>query len=132
MRLYSAQTDATQIIKACLQHAATSVAHLEQALACLEEALQVQLLTKSHLDLLLKQGVDGTDPRLRKVIAEALLQRRIKEMVEMEGEVFWDTSFILCAEYQLFLDEQDQQRNAYQPDHWKERQFPTGEAFFLS
>jgi energy-coupling factor transporter ATP-binding protein EcfA2 len=132
IRLYSAQTDATQIIEACLSYvkpSQPSVPPLELALWCYEEALQIHPTLKPKLDGIIERGVENADPALRKVVAETLLKRRIKEMVPMEGGVYGDTSLILCAEYQLFLDEQYQQGNAHQPEHWKEKHFSAGEAF---
>ena len=47
-------------------------------------------------------------------------------MIRLDNEVSITTSLISCAEYQLFLDEQ-QQKAYYQPDHWTSRHFPPGQ-----
>ena len=39
-------------------------------------------------------------------------------MILLDGEVYSTTSLINSTEYQLFLDEQQQEKD-YQPDHWK-------------
>jgi energy-coupling factor transporter ATP-binding protein EcfA2 len=131
IRLYCAQTDATQIIEACLSQIKpthSSVAYLELALECFEEAFQVHPTLKQGMDKVIEQGARHTDPALRTVVAETLLKRRLKEMIPMEGEVYRDSSLINCIEYQLFLDECNQQDNAYQPEHWHAPTFLPGEA----
>ena len=49
-------------------------------------------------------------------------------MVPLNNEVYIDTSLITCAKYQLFLDEQQSQNHKYQPDHWRDYRFPSGQA----
>jgi energy-coupling factor transporter ATP-binding protein EcfA2 len=127
-RLYCAQTDATNVIEACHNHAAPSIDHLMLALECHEEALKVQPVVKLQIDRLIERGAEDTDPQRRGVVAEILLARRLKEMVLVQDGVYRNASLILCAEYQLFLDEQRAQGEYYQPDHWMKVQFPSGQA----
>ena len=98
------------------------------AFECHEEALLVQPTIKPQLDRILEQGAEDADPQRRKVVAETLLKRRLKEMVPLQEGIYPDTSLILCAEYQSFLDEQCAQGQYYQPDHWNKVLFPPGQA----
>ncbi len=91
IRLYCAQTDATRVIEACLNHTAPSISHLTLAFECQEEALKVQPTIKPQLDRVLEQGVEDTDPQRKKVIAETLLRRRLKEMVPVQEGIYQDT-----------------------------------------
>jgi hypothetical protein len=49
-------------------------------------------------------------------------------MVGGRNETAIDTSLITCGEYQLFLDETRLMREAYQPDHWKDTCYISGQA----
>ena len=125
IRLYCAQADATQLIAACLTANRPSIQALQLALECQHEALKIQQSIRSHLDTLLTQGIEDQDEERRRVIAEALLARRLQQMVHLQKEIYFDTSLITCAEYQLFLDERMAHGTSYQPDHWKTSTFPS-------
>jgi Sulfatase-modifying factor enzyme 1 len=49
-------------------------------------------------------------------------------MALYEGEIYVDTSLITCAEYQLFIDNQQARGKWHQPDHWKQASFEKGQA----
>ncbi len=125
IRLYCAQAEATPIIDACLQRAMTSVPALVLALECKEEALSVQAETAKSLEDLLTSGLENADSQRRRVTAEAILARRLKQMVRLTGEIYVDSSLISCAEYQLFLDLQAR-GSWHQPDHWEQTSFKAG------
>jgi hypothetical protein len=127
IRLYCAQADATPIIRVCLTQTFLSLEALTLAIECVEEARNVLASVKERLYTLLKQGADDVDPARRRVIAEALLTRRLRQMHPFQGTACADTSLITCAEYQLFLDQQRVQGNVYTPDHWRDITFPAGQ-----
>jgi hypothetical protein len=127
IRLYCAQADATAIILACLAGDRPSVSVLTLALQCDEEKLKIQPAAKAQLDTLLKTGVEDPDPERRRLIAEALLTRRVQQMAHVRGETYIDTWLITWAEYQLFLDEKRAQGVSYRPDHWMADSFPQGQ-----
>ncbi|MBV8821430.1 MAG: NACHT domain-containing protein, partial [Ktedonobacteraceae bacterium] len=104
IRLYCAMADATPIINACLTDDYPSATSIELAIDCDKEALQVQPEARARLGTLLKEGVEDLDPERQHVIAGALLARRLRRMVHLHNETYGDTSFITCAEYQVFLD----------------------------
>lgn len=127
IRLYCAQADATAIIEACLANNPPSARALALALDCAEEKLTIEPAVKEALDTLLEKGREDPDPQRRRVIAEALLRRRLDQMVHLHDEIFVDTSFVTCTEYQLFLDERLAQGRYHQPDHWPSPTFPQGQ-----
>lgn len=126
IRLYCAQTNASTIISACLIKEPPSVLALTLALECLEDARNIQKEVKQHLDHIIEQGIEDRDPERRRVVAEALLTRRLRQMRPLNEQTEVDTSLVTCAEYQLFLDEQGALGNQLQPDHWEQSHFPPG------
>lgn len=126
IRLYCAQADATNIIQVALTSQPLSAKALFLAFDCVEEKLTIDPSVKKQLEMLLEQDGEDADSERRRVIAEALLHRRLERMVHLHNEVFIDTSLITCAEYQLFLDEQSMLGYHYQPKYWTTGQFPQG------
>jgi energy-coupling factor transporter ATP-binding protein EcfA2 len=126
IRLYSAQSDASTLIAACLRGNPPSIPALTLALECQQEALKIQPEVRTQLEMLLEQGSEDIDPERRHLVAEALLARRLREMVPLSEMVYRDTSLVTCAEYQLFLDEQRTQNIFCQPDHWQSAMFRPG------
>lgn len=59
-----------------------------------------------RLQDLVEFGLENPDLERRRVVAEALLARRQKQMLPHDGGIFIDTSLVTCAEYQLFIDDQ--------------------------
>ena len=127
IRLYCALADASGIIEACLAHHPPPAGALALAVDCDEERLTIEPVVKEQLDTLLEKGREDPDPERRRVIAEALLRRRLDQMVHLHDAVFVDTSFITCAEYQLFLEERSAQGRYHQPEHWSTTTFPPGQ-----
>lgn len=125
IRLYCAKADATAIIEACLQ--ATTTETLILALECQREALRVEQATQHRLQMVIDQGIEDADLERRRVTAEVLLSQRLRQMYALDERTFIATSLVTHAEYQLFLDERQQQGEHYQPDHWETGQFPVGQ-----
>lgn len=66
---------------------------------------------------------------LRRIAAEVLLTRRLKRsFIPIDEKREIDSSFITCAEYQLFLDDMRVKDEYYQPYHWAGIRFPKGKA----
>lgn len=126
IRLYSAQADATNIIKACLTRKKPSVVALTLAMECLDEAREVKPELRTIFDKL-AQSVDHERPDVRHLAAEVLLTLRLRRLVRVDENKYIDSSFITYAEYQIFLDEESAYANYYLPDHWTQPRFPTGE-----
>jgi hypothetical protein len=60
--------------------------------------------------------------------AQVLLARRLNNLRRISEAVEIDTSYITCAEYQLFIDAQKAEGKYVQPDHWNADRFPAGTA----
>ncbi len=127
IRLYCAMADATSIIAECLKEDRPSVSIVELAIYCDEEAREVQPKVRTRLETLLKQGIEDSEPERQHVIAGALLTKRLRGMIHLKEETYTDTSFITCAEYQVFIDEQRARGRYFQPDHWTSYHFPLGQ-----
>ncbi|MEM7537913.1 MAG: NACHT domain-containing protein [Chloroflexota bacterium] len=125
-RLYSAQADATPIIAACLAEDPPPIAALTLAIECNEEAREVDVELRKHLQAVLDEGVEDPDPNRRRLVGETLLALRLRRLVRVEDHTHIDPTYITHAEYQLFLDEMRGQGSYHQPDHWLQHTFPTG------
>src|SRR5262249_8036035 len=80
IRLYCAQADATPVIAACLMKASSSVEALTIALECLQEARNVQAEVRQQLNMVIDQGIEDSNSERRRVVAEALLSQRLRQM----------------------------------------------------
>jgi hypothetical protein len=86
--LYCAMDDATPIITACLSGDHPSAPALELAFDCYTEARKVQPNVRDMLEILLREGMEDADPERQHVIAEALLARRLRQMVHLKEETY--------------------------------------------
>lgn len=126
IRLYAAQTNATNIIRACVMRETASIPALTLAVECIEEALEVEDdYRKIPAELI--HSIENDNPEIRRIGAEVLLQLRIRRLVRVDESTYADSSLVTQAEYQLFLDELRAQGSFRQPDHWEEMQFTSGE-----
>ncbi|MBK8905407.1 MAG: NACHT domain-containing protein [Anaerolineaceae bacterium] len=126
IRLYAAQTNATNIIRACVMRETASIPALTLAVECIEEALEVEDdFRKIPAELV--QSIENDNPEIRRIGAEVLLQLRLRRLVRLDESTYADRSLVTQAEYQLFLDELRAQGSYRQPDHWQGMQFASGE-----
>ncbi len=88
----------------------------------------MQPSVQAAFDERLLNGLESTDKALFKLAAETHLSRRLSKLLRINENKSIDTSYISCAEYQLFIDEQRQQNKYYQPDHWLNSRFSDGMA----
>lgn len=125
IRLYAAQVDATNIVRACLNKRIPSIQALTLAMECLEEAREVHAELRNIFDRL-AQSVDHQNPEVRRISAEVRLALRIRRMMRVDEDRYVDNSFVTHAEYQLFLDESRRYDRYFQPDHWQGYMFFSG------
>lgn len=126
VRLYAAQTNATNIIRACVMRETASIPALTLAVECIEEALEVEDdFRKIPAELV--QSIENENPEIRRIGAEVLLQLRVRRLVRLDESTYADSSLVTQAEYQLFLDELRARGSYRQPDHWQGMQFISGE-----
>jgi hypothetical protein len=129
IKLYSARSDATQIITTCLDQDPPTAAALSLAIQCLEEAHQVQPRLRELTEKILLQNAEDPDPEMRKIIAQALLSNRIKHLAALSPSISIDSKPLTNAEYQLFIDEMLWRgKGDFHPIHWSEKSFPPGTA----
>jgi energy-coupling factor transporter ATP-binding protein EcfA2 len=125
IRLYAAQVDATNIVRACLARQTPSIQALTLAMECLEEAREVQSELRNIFERLAK-SVDHPNSGVRKISAEVRLTLRTRRMIRVDDDRYIDNSFITNAEYQLFIDDERRLNKYHQPDHWRGYEFFTG------
>ncbi|MEM7336042.1 MAG: NACHT domain-containing protein [Chloroflexota bacterium] len=125
IRLYAAQSDATNVIKACLARRRPSVPALTLAMECLEEAREVRPEMRAIFKRI-ADSVDHPSADVRQTAAEVFLMLRLRRFVRIDEEKYVDTSLISNGEYQLFLQESRANRAYHQPDHWQAFTFEMG------
>ncbi len=125
IRLYAAQSDATNVVKACLSLKQPSVVALTLAMECLEEAREVKPELRSIFNRI-AQSVEHERPDVRRLAAEVLLTLRLRRLVRVDEDKYIDSSPVTHAEYQLFLEEEAVYANYHVPEHWPTNQFPEG------
>ena len=59
-------------------------------------------------------------PEHQQPTAETYLANRLRQMVRLDDETYWDTTRITNAEYQLFLDETQSEEEDFRPAHWED------------
>ncbi|HEX7679408.1 MAG TPA: NACHT domain-containing protein, partial [Thermoanaerobaculia bacterium] len=127
LSLFAAQSDATGIVAACLDNVRSATA-LALALECGEEARELRPDVRARLDQVLSDEVESPYVERRRIVAEALLARRLRSLVRLDDNRYIDDALITHAEYQLFLDELHGRREFRQPDHWTAYQYEAGSA----
>ncbi len=122
IRLYCARNDASTIIEACLENNASNVGRFVLAVQCSDEALKVEPHIRNKVKDFVSQSADSTDPNVWGLVVRAKLKMRLGEIkTPIDDDTFVDSSPITCAEYQLFIEEF--QDDEYTPDHWVKRRF---------
>ncbi len=125
IRLYSAQSDGSPIVKACLEAARPST--LSLAYACSQEGM-LEADVAEELEGVLIGGLEAPEPKRRALAAEVMLELRLRDLLRLNDSVEIDTSYISCAEYQLFIDEKRAAGEYRRPDHWRNQRFAEGTA----
>ncbi|MEM9276630.1 MAG: SUMF1/EgtB/PvdO family nonheme iron enzyme [Cyanobacteria bacterium P01_F01_bin.143] len=103
IRLYSAQSDASNLITAALQE--NTVSALKLALDCTEEGLSIKPEIRQQLTDKLDKGLESSEPEVFKLAVEVKLAKRLSSLLRIDEERAIDTSYITCAEYQLFVNQ---------------------------
>ncbi|MDJ0797909.1 MAG: SUMF1/EgtB/PvdO family nonheme iron enzyme [Calothrix sp. MO_167.B12] len=113
IRLYAAQGDATNLIRKAIEN--PTVTSLILALDCLQESLKVEPAVRERLEEMLEEGLESPEPKIAKLAAKVKLSRRLNNLREIDENLEIDASYITCAEYQLFVDEQLNSQSRFQP-----------------
>jgi energy-coupling factor transporter ATP-binding protein EcfA2 len=126
IRLYSAQADASPIVEKCLVSDRPVISALLLATDCEAEALKLRGDLRERLRKITEGAVEDLEPERRRLAAEHMLARRIRDMRRVDDNHYLDTSPVTHAEYQLFSDERRAHSDFRQPDHWSSYEFPKG------
>jgi len=126
IRLYCAQTDASNVISSCLN--SSNAGTLSLAIDCMDEAREVSPETRAKYEKVMEKGVEDPDLERRKLIATTFLNRRMYTMQRINDNTYIDNTVVSCAEFQLFFDEMREQGKYFQPDNWNSYQYPYGQA----
>ena len=126
IRLYAVQSDATALIQAALDKPSNIT--LQLALDCQTEGFSADPDVREQLEKQIITGLHSSDPDTATLAAEVKLGRRLNNLLRLDDAKAIDKELISCAEYQLFIDEMQQEGKAYQPDHWTTKRFQDGMA----
>jgi hypothetical protein len=125
--LYVARADATPVIETCLAiDDAEDVNSLLLAVACMDEAREVDPETQVRLEQMLAEALNGQDPQRVGFIAKACLQQRVQNVIRIDEKQAVDVSLLTNAEYQLFINDALAQGKRHVPAHWSENHYPAG------
>jgi NACHT domain len=128
LKLWASIDNANPILKACLSK--NTVASLTLAAEILDEGpYQASEVLLSEIVARIDAGLDSADLARFHLAAEVYLNRHLKKPFQpLSEQIELDKDFIVCAEFQLFIDERQQQGKYYQPVHWNNERFSQGEA----
>jgi len=126
IRLYAAQSDTTELIRAALKN--QTLVSMTLAYDCLEEGLSADPEVQQQLVDTFEKGLESDNADLARFAAEVKLARRIKRLLRMDDDTEIDMGYVSCAEYQLFLDDTREAGQVFKPDHWPENRFAAGMA----
>ncbi|HIK08706.1 MAG TPA: NACHT domain-containing protein [Oscillatoriaceae cyanobacterium M33_DOE_052] len=120
VRFYAAMSDASNVIRTAMAHPAT----FKLASDCLREGSCFQPELREQFDLVVEAYLESSSPEIFQPAALVLLAERLHRLEKLSGAVVVDTSYITCAEYQLFVDDRLAVGQQRQPDFWPDRRFP--------
>ena len=103
IRLYSAQSDASNLVIAALEE--NTVSALKLALDCTEEGLSIRPEIRQQLTDKLDKGLESSEPEVFKLAVEVKLAKRLSSLLRIDEERAIDTCYITWAEYQLFVNQ---------------------------
>lgn len=128
-RLYAAQSDASNLIRALLNHQPIQAALIALAIDC--EGLAKRISDSSvrpALRSLLTEVAEDHDHPAWAAVAEALLRRRLTDVTIINDQTQVLNQPITYSDYQLFMD-RSTENYRLTPFHWdEERIFQTGTA----
>jgi energy-coupling factor transporter ATP-binding protein EcfA2 len=124
IRLYAAQTNATSVVQACLGKSRDNIITLTLAYEISTEARSIDPAIRDELNKTLVAEQGSSDPERQRLGTEVMLARRLGNLLRISKAVEIDSSYITCAEYQLFINEKQKLGEYHQPDHWSSMSFP--------
>jgi hypothetical protein len=132
IRLYAAQSNASRIVQKAEELALAPEGNpvaFKLVYDCLIEAKYIDPNLRNRLENSLDIYLESEDIILRSHAAQVKLDRRLERLMQVDRYVEVDSEYLLCCEYQLFVDDQRNFQNKhYQPDHWQDYKFPPNKA----
>jgi predicted NACHT family NTPase len=98
IRLYVAQADGSAVVSACIAQDRPPLEALLLATDCAREALELRTDLRDRLRHLTEESLEDSDPERRRLAAEVTLAQRLKNMVRVQDDVFFDHSPVTYAE----------------------------------
>ena len=118
IRLYAAQVNASNLVSAVVNMSPPSINAFLVVADYEEEGWRLDQNVRQKLEEKLNDNLNSSDPKFFQLAAQVKLVRRLSKLVRIDEELEIDNdSYITCAEYQLFLD-----------DEGNNNRFPTGDA----
>lgn len=102
IRLYAAQSNATELIEAAITR--ESISALALAYDCVEEGAEVDPDVRQALLNALEAGLTSTNPGQFNLAVNVKLARRLRRFVRVDDALQIDNSYVTWAEYQRFLE----------------------------
>jgi formylglycine-generating enzyme required for sulfatase activity len=107
IRLYAAQiNNASNLMRAVINMPSPSVNAFVLVSDYEEEGWRIDPQLRQQLIDKLDAGLESNDPEIFKLAAQVKLTRRLNNLQPINENLEIDTSYITCAEYQLFIDVQ--------------------------
>jgi formylglycine-generating enzyme required for sulfatase activity/energy-coupling factor transporter ATP-binding protein EcfA2 len=113
IRLYAAQNEATNLIRAALDH--PSLVSLKLVADGLEEGWEIEPKVRGQLLQRLEDGLESAEREIAHLAAEVKLARRLSNLLRVDETLAITQDYITCAEYQLFIDEKVSSSQHFQP-----------------
>ncbi|MUG91745.1 NACHT domain-containing protein [Scytonema sp. UIC 10036] len=105
IRLYSAQTNASNLISQILEMPDSSVEAIALAYDCVKEGLSVDPDVRRKLEDKIEAGLVSDISEIFNLAARVKLSLRLKKLLRINDGVEIDSSLITCAEYQIPIAE---------------------------
>ncbi len=106
IRLYAAQiNNASNLIRAVIDMPSPSVNAFVLVSDYEEEGWRIEPNLRTQLEDKLDAGLESNDPEIFKLAAQVKLTRRLSNLQPINDTLEIDSSYITCAEYQLFIND---------------------------
>jgi|GEM_PF-3475202 len=132
IRLYCTMSDATPVIKACIDAINPDAENLDFAplvlgIECLAERASIEPVIEFAFHKTVADGMGSEDEKRARYFREGRLSLRLNNMVETTGKIEIASDTVTNAEYALFLEENPQYYDFCLPKTWYNDKFPVGQ-----
>jgi energy-coupling factor transporter ATP-binding protein EcfA2 len=124
IRLYAAVNEATNLIMAVINMPVPSINAFLVVADYEEEGWRINNQVRQQLVDKLDVGLESDDAEIFKLAAGVKLAKRLNNFVRVDENLEQDSSYITCAEYQLFIND----KQYTPPQYWQKNKFISGDA----